>query len=390
MNSEELQIRIEKLDDRIKSFNTSLTAINKKIGELDDKTSGFLNLLREEKKEVANLNSTVIGLGQFDSAIAQFRSDFNRKLEDLEKQRKQEEQNRTNLIKEDIKSNQLLNEKARADLTNDFEKKMAIYIEENARLINQLREIEIEARESLQSFKVAKNGMSLTTQDVNRTIKQVENLQAELGATTDKQNEMRSKIELISKNTRNDKIRLDEVIATESELKQVQLDFIDKQSILQKDRDKIWVEWEHQFEEFSKQIYVFLPELQNQQFSLKQSQSNFDEINSKFERRINELTEMYRLMDEKLRKEWTTFKADSEKRWSNISMVVEDKQGGYANQFQSLMDRIVLVEDNTHEMQEMLLLLSTEVQKGMQNFMKMVNGWMDAFGHIKSSNKFKE
>ncbi|MDO9546147.1 MAG: hypothetical protein Q7J07_05290 [Pelolinea sp.] len=385
MNSEELMIRIEKLDDRIKSFNSSLTAINNKISELDDRTSGFLNLLREEKKEIANLNSTVMGLGQIETAISQIRSDFNRKLDDLGKQRKQEEQIRNNLIKEDIKSNQMMIEKVRVDLTKEFDNKLVLYIEENARLISRFKEIENEARESLQSSEVAKNGMNLITQDVKRTIKQVENLQAEVGASTDKQNEMRSKIEIISKNIKNDEIRLDEVIATESELKKIQLDFIEKQSMQQNDRDRIWVEWEKQFEEISKQIYGLLPELQNQQFSLKKSQSSFEEISSQFERRINELTEMYRLMDDKLRKEWATFKADSEKRWSNVSMVIEDKQGGYSSQFQSLMDRMVLVEDNTHEMQDILLLLSSEVQKSMQNFMKMVNGWMDAFGQIKSS-----
>ena len=92
---------------------------------------------------------------------------------------------------------------------------------------------------------------------------------------------------------------------------------------------------------------------------------------------------MYRLMDEKFRKEWTTYKADSKKRWSNISMVIDDKQGGYSDQFQSLKDRMVFLEDNTNEMQEVLLLMSTEIQKGMQNIMKMVNGWMDAFGQIR-------
>ena len=92
---------------------------------------------------------------------------------------------------------------------------------------------------------------------------------------------------------------------------------------------------------------------------------------------------MYRLMDEKFRKEWTTYKADSEKRWSNISMVIDDKQGGYSDQFQLLKDRMVFLEDNNNEMQEVLLLMSTEIQKGMQNIMKMVNGWMDAFGQIR-------
>ena len=91
---------------------------------------------------------------------------------------------------------------------------------------------------------------------------------------------------------------------------------------------------------------------------------------------------MYRLMDEKFRKEWATYRSDSEKRWSNISMVLDDKQGGYSDQFKSLNERMILTEDSTREMQEVLLLMSTEIQKGMQNIMKMVNGWMDAFGQI--------
>jgi len=97
------------------------------------------------------------------------------------------------------------------------------------------------------------------------------------------------------------------------------------------------------------------------------------------------LTEMHRLMDEKLNKEWAIFKSDSEKRLANISLVLDDKQKGYLEQLQSIKDRMVLVEDNVHEMQEVLLLMSSEIQKGMQNIMKMVNGWMDAFGQIKSS-----
>ena len=191
-------------------------------------------------------------------------------------------------------------------------------------------------------------------------------------------------MEIISKSIRNDEIRLDEVIANSSEVKKSQLDFLEMQSIQSNDRDRKWGDLEKQFDDITKKIYSLLPELQNQQFNLKQSQAKFEEISSQFERRINELTEMYRLMEDKLRNEWATFKADSEKRWSNISMVVEDRQSGYSSQFEALKERMALVEDNTHEMQEILVMLSTEVQKSMQGFMKMVNGWMDAFGQIKA------
>jgi len=383
MNLEELIIKIEKIDDQIKSLNKSFSTFNNKINEVDDKTSGFLNLMRDEKKEIARLNSTVMGLGQFDAAITQVRVDFNRKFEEFQKQRKQEEQLRANLVDEDFKSIKSMIEGTRTELTNEFDKKLTSFLEESNRQINRIKEKEIEINEILKSSEDAKGGLNSFNQDLRRTIKQVENLQAEVGASLGKQDEIRSKLEVISDSLRNNDSRLNEIIVTESERKQVQLGFIEKQALNQKERDRIWAEWEQQFEEFSKQLYGLLPKLQNQQLGLEQSKNNFEDITQQFERRIKELTEMYRLMDEKFRKEWATYKADSEKRWSNISMVIDDKQGGYSDQFQSLKDRMVFVEDNSNEMQEVLLLMSTEIQKGMQNIMKMVNGWMDAFGQIK-------
>jgi len=382
MNLEELLIKIEKYDGQIKSLNKSLSVFNNKINDVDEKTSGFLELMRDEKKEIARLNSIVMGLGQFDASIAQVRVDFNRKFDDLQKQRKQEEKIRTNLVGADIKSIQSLIEKTKIELANEFEKKISLLQEENVRQINRIKEKEIKIDEFLKSFEKNKDLLNSFNQDLRRTIKKVENLHAEVGASRGKQDEIRSKLEINLNSLRNNESRLNEIITTESERRQVQLDFIEKQSLIHKERDRIWVEWEQQFGESSKQTLALLPELKKQQLDLNQSKSDFEGITQQFERRIKELTEMYRLMDEKFRKEWATYRSDSEKRWSNISMVLDDKQGGYSDQFKSLKDRMVLAEDNTREMQEVLLLMSTEIQKGMQNIMKMVNGWMDAFGQI--------
>jgi chromosome segregation ATPase len=381
MNLEELLIKVGKYDDQIKSLNKALSVFNNKINEVDDKTSGFLELMRDEKKEIARLNSIVkcLGLGQLDAIITQVRVDFNRKLDDLQKQRKQEEKIRANLVDADIKLIQSLIKKTKTELTNEFEK-ISLLQEENTRQINRLKEINID--EFLKTFEDIKGKLNSFNQDLRRTIKQVENLQAEVGSLRGKQDEVRSKLEINLNSLRNNKSRLNEIITTESECRQVQLDFIEKQSLIQKERDRIWIEWEQQFDESSKQALALLPELKKQQLDLHQSKSDFEGITQQFERRIKELTEMYHLMDEKFRKEWATYRSDSEKRWSNISMVLDDKQGGYSDQFKSLKDRMVLTEDSNREMQEVLLLMSNEIQKGMQNIMKMVNGWMDAFGQI--------
>ena len=383
MNLDELITKIEKFEDQIKSINTSLSSFNKKINEVDDKTSGFLDLMRDEKKEITRLNSIVSGLGQFDAAITQVRVDFNRKLDDFQKQKKQEEQLRANIVDADLKSIHPLIEKTKIEITNSIDKKLTSSLEESTRFINRLKEKEIKIDEIMKSYEDFKGGLNSFNQDLRRSIKQVENLQAEVGASRETQDGIRVKLDVISNSLRNNESRLNEIITTESERKQEQLDFKENQLLLQKDRDRTWSAWEQQFEEFSTQFYGLLPELQKQQLGLEQSQNKFEDVTQQFERRMKELTEMYRLMDEKFRKEWTTYKADSEKRWSNISMVIDDKQGGYSEQIKSLKDRLALAEDSTQEMQEVLLLMSSEIQKGMQNIMKMVNGWMDAFGQIK-------
>ena len=183
MNLEELIIKIGKYDDQIRSLNKALSVFNNKINEVDDKTTGFLELMRDEKKEIARLNSIVkgLGLGQLDAMIAQVRVDFNRKLDDLQKQRKQEEKIRANLVDADIKSIQSLIKKTKTELTTEFEKKIYLLQEENTRQINRLKEKEIDIDEFLKTFEDTKGKLNSFNQDLRRTIKHVENLQAEVG-----------------------------------------------------------------------------------------------------------------------------------------------------------------------------------------------------------------
>ncbi|MCD6401885.1 MAG: hypothetical protein J7L73_08160, partial [Anaerolineales bacterium] len=384
MDLEGLIARIDDLEDQNTSLYKSLTTLNSKVNEVDERTASFLELIRDEKKEVSRLNTIVLGLGQFDSAITQIRVDFNKRFDDLQKRINQERKLRADLVTEDLKSINARIVKIKTELTNEFDQKLAQSLEENERFINRFKDIEEDYRKNvnISEFKTLINTIN---QDLQRTMKQVENLQAEMQAKSELQEKLRSKLDVVTDTLRTNESRLNEIIATESERRQIQLDFLEKQSLIQKDRDRIWNEWSQQFEEFSKEIYGLLPEIHNQQLGLKRTQKNFDEITQQFDRRIKEITEIYRLMDEKFRKEWETFKSDSEKRWANISLVIDDKRGGYSEQFQSLKERMVFIEDNTHEMQEVLLLMSTEIQKGMQNIMKMVNGWMDAFGQIKTT-----
>jgi len=219
--------------------------------------------------------------------------------------------------------------------------------------------------------------------EIRQNKKVIDNLAADFDAVKKRIDEVRFKSDNILDDIRSNEIRLNEMIATENERKQTFIEIIEQQTILRNERERIWKDWETQFDDSISQVYKLIPELQNQQFEMKKTKESFEEVNQRFERRINELTEMYRLMDEKFRKEWATFKSDLEKRWSGVSLLLEDKQQDLSGDLQKINERILVVEDSTHDMQEVLLLMSKEIQKGMQGLMNMVNGWMDAFGQIK-------
>ena len=74
------------------------------------------------------------------------------------------------------------------------------------------------------------------------------------------------------------------------------------------EHDRTWKEWNKQFSEISKKTGVVLQEINVQTQDVKRSSDGFNEISQRFERRMNELTEMYRILEERLRQDWATYK----------------------------------------------------------------------------------
>jgi len=99
---------------------------------------------------------------------------------------------------------------------------------------------------------------------------------------------------------------------------------------------------------------------------------------------------MYRILEERLRQDWATFKGDEQKRWANYSLIFGEKQGDFLHQYEDMKNRLISLEDQTKEFQEVLVMVSTELQKGMQGLMKMVNNWIETFDDIRSASKPKK
>ena len=388
MDLEKIVQRINNLESEIIALKKAVTTQTTKANNMEENTTSFLTNIRDQKKEIDRLNTSVNKLGYLDSTINQMKLDFNRKIEEMEKRITADTKMQDNLRQDEIKAIGMNVEKAKRELSTELDQKLKINAEEMNRLIQRSKELENSVMEKIGSNVELQSSFNVFVQEFNQFKKISNTLSIDIENIKKRQDDYFQKQENILNDIRIHDGRMTEIIAADADRKQTFNNFVEQQTITERERERVWKEWRQQFDESIKKIYQLIPELQNQQLELNKSKDTFDEINQRFERRINEVTELYRLLDEKFRQEWATYKSDSEKKWSNISVVLEEKQDNLTNQLADIKERMLAVEDSTHDMQEMLLLMSKEIQKGMQGLMNMVNGWMEAFGEFKSTNNF--
>jgi SMC interacting uncharacterized protein involved in chromosome segregation len=101
------------------------------------------------------------------------------------------------------------------------------------------------------------------------------------------------------------------------------------------------------------------------------------------ERRINEVAEIQRLAEERFRQEWTTFKADDQKRWTNYTLSLDEQRSEISRRFERISERVTYIEDSIQEIQDTIVQLNDLNAKSISALLAAVHEW--ASGYERSS-----
>jgi TolA-binding protein len=113
-----------------------------------------------------------------------------------------------------------------------------------------------------------------------------------------------------------------------------------------------------------------LEDLENSKKAVNKAVAGVDEIIERFERRINEISEVQRLNDERFRQEWNAFKADDLKRWTNYLLNQEEQLHAISQQISSNAAQIEALDDITVKTQDDVDRLSRETIKHVQSILQ--------------------
>jgi hypothetical protein len=168
----------------------------------------------------------------------------------------------------------------------------------------------------------------------------------------------------------------------ETERRDAQVAFLDKQNLIQVERDRTWKDWEARFSTIEKQasdVESQLSKLEITHRDAKRSQQGLEELTQRVERRISEMTEIQRLSEDRFRQEWVTFKADDQKRWTNYTLTQEEQRNEMIRQYERLIERITHMEDGLQEEQDLLQQVIEQSEKRLQGLLAMSHEWVAAY-----------
>ncbi len=387
MEFEQIIKRLDWLDEEHRKDKTAIEALIQRASNLEGELKAANKKTKELTTQMSRLSSAAARIEQYDAALAQQRTEIVKYVDDVDKKRQeQQEVDRRDLIQF---------EGANKSATGKIKENVAeIKRELKARADDETRRSKLSA-----DWEMRMQVMVKTVEDVERAQKTAEesrrqdgkrlaDLQGELSAARKRLDESREKNDLSTDSIRRIEARLNEILATEAERRQSQTNFIETQARFQVERDRTWKEWEERLNTLRKQSETMDHNLQDwevAQRTFKRTQETYDEIVQKFERRINEITEMQRLAEDRFRQEFVTFKADDQKRWTSFTLSQDETHKDTRGGVTKIEERLTALEDLTQTQQDVIQQTKDANEQLFQGMLAQLHELLSAYERIMST-----
>jgi len=399
MEYEQIVKRLQWLDEEHRKDKAAIIALEERIAAYEGGIEVVKQQIKPLDKQIASALSSNARIDQFETMVAKQREDARKALDDIEKKFQKREQEIIQQHQKDIEPfhKEISELKEALKDIPPLQRDIKARVKEDERLYAEISTLRPPIDEAMRAVEDSVRSQRAFEETRKQDIKRVADLQGELVAIRSRIEEARSKADLTADSIKNMDNRINEVMLSEQERKAAQNAFIEKQSVAQIDRERFLKEWQDRFAEFQKQMKVLDTQTQALEETLraaKKAQDTYNELNTKLERRISEVTEMQRLAEERLRQEWVTFKADDQKRWTGYTLSQDEGSKDVRRVIQKIEERIDPLNDSIQVIQDQLHQTTDTTEQQLQELMNVAHEWLSAYerimGHGKTAKKSKK
>jgi chromosome segregation ATPase len=389
MELQQIEKRLEWLDDERRKDKNTVTQLKDRIISLE----GKLRAAEQENKslgsEITHLKAVMGRLDRIDEALASSRAEFGQLVSQQKEQAEIRETEIKKLLRVEVQGleTNLTEAQKTLKVIPQIQENLETRQQEESRLsglidkLNEaLDEIRLRTEDQVRSNRVVEDTQH---QDSQR----IADLQGEVAALRKRADEHRGRFDVFDAEFRRVESRLKELVAVEQERNETQTAFFDRQTSLEAERTQTWKEWAARFETIEAQagdMEGHLNAIDTTYQDVKRVQEKAENLSQKVERRMNELTEMQRLSEERFRQDWNTFKADDQKRWTNYMLSNDEQQSDTNRRLDKMGERITLMEDVLQESQDLLQEVTQFSWKRLHAMLEAVRDWTADFERLQS------
>jgi len=395
MEFEQIVKRLDFLDKQQRETKDSLVDLKERLTSYESSVDVVSKQIKALSKQVADIPPVAKRLDQFENLITKQRTEIVKLIEQADKNHTAAEKDITREYRAEFteveKSIEAI--KVATNLT-EIKKQLKERTDEIKRVQTNVGDFVSKIEDAKRATDDVKHSLMATEEARKNDLKRIADLQGEITAVRKRIDEHRDRTTIQADSIRAMEGRITELVASELERKQSQSAFIDAQKVAQIDRERVFKDWQEKFVEFQKEAEGLDAQIQKMDEALRsarKAQETYLELNTRLERRINEVTEMQRLAEERLRQEWITFKADEQKRWTGYSLSSEESFRDIRKEVGRYEASINTLNETTQVMQDQLHQTTDAAEKQLQEMMNVVHEWMVSYqrimGHGKKTTK---
>jgi len=399
MDFEQIVKRLQWLDEEHRKDKAAIIELEERIAAYEGNLDTVAKQVKPLEKQIAGLIPNSARIDQFEVIVARQREEMKEALEELDKKYQKREKELLAQRQKDFEPFHKEIEGLKKALTEiaPIKRELKSHTTTENRLQVEIDKLKPPIDEAKRVAEDATRVQRVFDENRKQDMKRIADLQGEITALRKRIDEVRVKADSGTDTVRHLENRFKELLVSEAERKTAQVEFIEKQSVAYLDRERAYKEWTESHVDFQKQV----EKLESQSLTLeetlrsaKRAQETYNELNTKLERRINEVTEMQRLAEDRLRQEWVTFKADDQKRWTGYTLSQDEGGKDVRKTIQKIEDRITTLDESFQITQDKLEQTTDATEQQLQELMNVAHEWLSSYerimGHGKTTKKSKK
>jgi len=371
---EQLERRVEWLDNERRD-KTNLASMQNRLSVLETENANLRKQIKEIEMLVSQQGTQISSFDRYDGQISRLNNEIAKQVresseranfnldEASKRQRLEIDSVKTSLAKIHENLEQLSALREELKLLKVEDTRLARLIEEQKAKIVEVSRFDEDYRRFLQMIDEGRR----------QEAKRLTEAQGEITSMRKRVDETRNRIEGLADNFRSFDTRITELLSFERDRKEAQSAFIDTVNSSLVEKERSFKNWEGRFQELDKinlTLNSQIEALEEARLSVSKSIAQADKMTQQFERRINEISEVQRLNDERFRQEWAGFKSDDIKRWANYMLTYEEQNRESAQEIGELTRQIEEIKDISVRNQDAIDALNRETVRHVQAILR--------------------